>query len=183
MSIVADTPATIVPAGEWTIDPSWSSIEFEVRKLGLMTVKGRAPGFTGSIRGGDEPSVVGTVDVASITTFDETRDGHLRSPDFFDVERHPQLRFESRTVRADGDELVVGGDLTLRGVTRPVELRGSYVGAGVDAYGNERIGLELAGIVDRTEFGLQWNAPLPGGGFLLPNDVLLRASLAAVRDA
>jgi polyisoprenoid-binding protein YceI len=181
MSIVADTPATVIPTGEWAIDPVWSALEFEVKKLGLMTVKGRVPGFTGTIHGGESPSISGTVDAASITTFDETRDGHLQSPDFFDTERFPQLGFESMAVRSDGDELVVEGDLTIKGITKPVELRGRYVGSGIDPYGNERIGLELAGTVDRTEFGLVWNAPLPGGGFLLPDEVVLKAAFAAVR--
>ena len=183
MSIVADPQATIVPAGEWTIDPVWSSLEFEVKKLGLMTVKGRAPSFTGAIHGGDSPVIEGTVDATTITTFDETRDGHLQSPDFFDTERHPELRFESTSVRSDGDAVVVDGNLTVKGITKPVELTGRYVGAGSDPWGNERIGLELEGTIDRTEFGLTWNAPLPGGGFLLPNDIVLRAHFAAVRAA
>lgn len=182
MTIVADTSVAI-PTGTWTIDPVWSSLEFEVRKLGLMTVKGRVPGFTGTIHGGEKPSIEGSVDVSSITTFDETRDGHLQSPDFFDVARYPTLRFESTSVELLGDELVVEGKLTIRGVTKPVVLRGSYVGTAVDPFGNDRIGLELSTTVDRTEFGLEWNAPLPSGGFLLPNDVVLRAYFAAVRAA
>lgn len=182
MSIVADTPVAI-PAGTWTIDPVWSALEFEVKKLGLMTVKGRVPGFTGTIRGGDAPSIEGSVDVSTITTFDETRDGHLQSPDFFDVARYPTLRFESTNVEVIGDELLVEGELTIKGTTKHVDLRGSYVGAGVDPMGAERIGLELSTTVDRTEFGLNWNAPLPSGGLLLPNEVVLRATFAAVRAA
>ena len=115
-----------------------------------------------------------------ITTFDETRDGHVQAPDFFDTERYPELRFESTAVATDGDELVVEGDLTIKDVTKPIELKGRFVGAGVDPYGNDRIGIELAGTVDRTDFGLNWNAPLPGGNFLLPNEVVLRATFAAV---
>jgi polyisoprenoid-binding protein YceI len=183
MSIVADQQATLVPAGEWTIDPVWSSLEFEVKKLGLMTVKGRAPSFTGAIHGGESPVIEGTVDATTITTFDETRDGHLQSPDFFDTQRHPELRFESTSVRSDGDAVVVDGRLTVKGITKPVELTGRYVGSGSDPWGNERIGLELEGTIDRTDFGLTWNAPLPGGGFLLPNDIVLRAHFAAVRAA
>jgi polyisoprenoid-binding protein YceI len=181
VSALAEHTTTAIPAGEWTIDPVWSALEFEVRKLGLMTVKGRAPGFTGAIRGGDAPSVEGVVDATSITTFDETRDGHLQSPDFFDTARYPELRFTSTAVTGHGDELVVEGDLTIKGVTKAVLLTGRYVGADTDPWGNERIGLELSGTVDRTAFGLEWNAPLPGGGWLLPDDVGLRAILAAVR--
>jgi polyisoprenoid-binding protein YceI len=183
MSILAESSATVIPSGTWSIDPVWSALEFEVRKLGLVTVKGRVPGFSGSIRGGDEPSISGVVDVSTITTFDETRDGHVQSPEFFDTERYPELRFESTRFEARGDELVVEGELTIKDVTKPVQLKGSFVGAGVDPWGNDRIGVELAGTVDRTEFGLNWNAPLPGGGFLLPNDVTLKASLAATKTA
>jgi polyisoprenoid-binding protein YceI len=181
MSIVADTTATGLPTGTWSIDPVWSTLEFEVKKLGLMTIKGRVPGFEGTITGGDDPAIDGRVDATKITTFDETRDGHLQSPDFFDTQRFPELRFESTLVRASEDDLVVEGDLTIKDVTKHVELHGRYVGAGIDAYGNERIGVELAGAVDRSDFGLDWNAPLPGGGFLLPDEVVLRASFVAVR--
>ena len=182
-TMVAHQQVAQIPAGEWEIDPVWSALEFEVRKLGLVSIKGRAPGFTGTIVGGERPSISGTVDATSITTFDETRDGHLQSPDFFDTQRYPELRFESTSVESDGDELLVQGDLTIRGVTKPVELRGTYAGSDQDPWGNERIGLELTGTVDRTAFGLQWNAPLPGGGFLLPNDVVLRATFAATRKS
>jgi polyisoprenoid-binding protein YceI len=183
MPILAESPAAVIPAGTWTIDPVWSSLEFEVRKIGLIPIKGRVPGFTGTILGGDDPSLEGTVDATSITTFDETRDGHLQSPDFFDTERYPELRFASTDVMLEGDELVVHGDLTIKGTTKPVELRGTMLGSGPDLAGNERIGLELEGTVDRTEFGLDWNAPLPAGGFLLPNEVTLRATFAAVKAA
>jgi polyisoprenoid-binding protein YceI len=180
-AIVAEQTATVLPAGEWEIDPVWSALEFEVRKLGLVAIKGRVPGFTGTIAGGESPSIAGTVDATSITTFDETRDGHLQSPDFFDTQRYPQLGFESTSVESAGDGLVVRGDLTIKGTTRPVELRGTYAGRDQDPWGNERIGLELAGTVDRTAFGLNWNAPLPGGGDLLPNEVVLKATFAAIR--
>jgi polyisoprenoid-binding protein YceI len=183
MSILAESSATVIPAGTWSIDPVWSTLEFEVRKIGLFPIKGRVPGFTGTIQGGSSASIEGTVDVTSITTFDETRDGHLQSPDFFDAERYPELRFESSALDVVGDELVVTGDLTIKGTTKPVVLRGAFLGEGSDPYGNDRIGLQLETTVDRTEFGLSWNAPLPGGGFLLPNDVVLRATFAAVREA
>lgn len=183
MSTLAESPTVAIPAGEWAIDPVWSSLEFEVKKLGLMTIKGRVPGFTGTIRGGEEPSIEGTVDVSSITTFDENRDGHLQSPDFFDAARHPTLRFQSSRISTVDDQLLVEGDLTIKGVTKPVDLRGAYVGSAVDPMGSDRIGLEVSTTIDRTEFGLEWNAPLPGGGFLLPNEIVLRASFAAAKAA
>ena len=183
MSILTESSATVIPSGTWSIDPVWSALEFEVKKLGVVTVKGRVPGFSGTIQGGEAPSITGTVDVSTITTFDETRDGHIQAPDFFDTERYPELRFESTAIETRDDELVVEGVLTIKDVTNPVELKGRFVGEAVDPYGNDRIGIELAGTVDRTDFGLNWNAPLPGGGFLLPNEVVLKAYLAAVKAA
>jgi polyisoprenoid-binding protein YceI len=183
MSIIAESPATRFPSGTWSIDPVWSSLEFEVRKIGLIPIKGRVPGFSGTIRGGKDPIIEGKVDATSITTFDETRDAHLQAPDFFDTERYPELRFSSTHVSIEGDELRVQGDLTIKGTTKPVELKGELLGSGPDLAGNERIGLELEATIDRTAFGLDWNAPLPAGGFLLPNDVTLKATFAAVKAA
>jgi polyisoprenoid-binding protein YceI len=181
MSILADTSATVIPAGTWSIDPAHSAVEFHIKHLGLATVKGRAPVVSGTIEGGDEPSIQGTVAVSSLTTFDENRDGHLQSPDFFDVERYPELSFRSTEIEFADDDLLVKGDLTAKGITRPVTLRGAFVGSGADPWGNDRIGIDLEGTVDRTDWGLNWNAPLPGGGFLLPDDVKLTATFSAVR--
>src|SRR5262245_3146168 len=183
MSILAESSATVIPSGTWAIDPSWSSLEFEVRKLGLVTIKGRVPGFSGTATGGESTSIEGAVDATSITTFDVDRDAHIQSPDFFDTQRYPELRFTSTSVETNGSEIVVTGDLTIKGVTKPVELRGELAGPANDPWGNERIGFELSGTVDRTDFGLEWNAPLPGGAFLLPNEVVLRAYFAATRVA
>jgi polyisoprenoid-binding protein YceI len=182
-TILAKQVDAAIPNGTWEIDPVWSALEFEVKKLGLATIKGRALGFEGTVKGGDEPAIEGSVDVSSLTSFDDTRDGHLQSPDFFDAERHPQLRFRSTSVKQQGDELVVHGELTIKGITKAVDLRGKFAGSGTDPLGNERIALELAGTIDRTDFGLYWNAPLPGGGLLLPNEVRLTATFAAVRAA
>lgn len=183
MSMVAESPATVIPTGTWSIDPSWSSLEFEVRKLGLVTIKGRVPGFSGTIHGGEGLAVDGVVDATSITTFDADRDAHLQSPEFFDTQRYPELRFTSTSVELDGDEIVVSGHLTIKGVTKPVALRGELSGPENDPWGSERIGLTLETTIDRTDFGLEWNAPLPGGGFLLPSEVVLKANFAATRSA
>jgi polyisoprenoid-binding protein YceI len=181
MSILAETQAVVIPAGTWSIDPAHSKVEFHVKHLGLATVTGRAPVVSGSIVGGSEPSLEGTVEVASITTFDENRDAHLQSPEFFDVERFPQLTFSSSSIAADGDTLAVEGDLTIKGITKPVELTGTFAGSGLDPWGNDRIGIELETIVDRHAWSLDWNAPVPGGGFLLPDDVRLTATFSAVK--
>jgi polyisoprenoid-binding protein YceI len=183
MSILSDTAVTQIPAGTWSIDPVWSALEFEVKKVGLIPIKGRVPGFSGTIEGGEKPSIEGTVDVSSITTFDETRDGHLQAPDFFDTQRYPELRFESTEVAIEGNEVSVKGDLTIKGTTNPVEFHGTFLGSAVDPVGNDRIALELSGTIDRTDYGLKWNAPLPTGGFMLPNEVVLKATFAAVRAA
>lgn len=179
------TPAatSVLPAGSWAIDPAHSTLEFAVRHLGVATVKGRATEFSGTISGGEEPAIDGTVPVTALTTFDETRDGHLRSPDFFDADRFPELRFAATGVAPAGDELLVEGELTLKGVTKPVMLTGRLHGPATDPWGNERIGLDLEGTIDRNDFGISWNAPLPGGGFLLPDTVRLSASFSAVRQA
>jgi polyisoprenoid-binding protein YceI len=182
MTMVADSTATtLIPTGTWTIDPVHSTVEFHVTYAGVTTVKGRAPLLAGTIRGGEEPAIEGTISVAGLATFDETRDAHLRSPDFFDAERHPELRFASTSVSARNGELVVRGDLTIRGVTKPAELRGTFTGPVIDPWGNERIGLDLATTVDRTEFGVDWNAPLPSGDSLLPDLIPVFASFSAIR--
>lgn len=183
MTMIAEQTETTIPVGTWRIDPVWSALEFEVKKLGIAAIKGRVLGFEGSIVGGDEASIEGSAEAASLTTFDETRDGHLQSPDFFDVERYPEIRFRSTSVESRNGELVVHGELTIKDETRPVELRGRVVGTGVDPTGNDRIAVELSGTIDRTDFGLAWNAPLPGGGLLLPNEVRVEATFAAVRAA
>ncbi len=114
---------------------------------------------------------------------DENLNAHLLAPDFFDAERHPELRFSSSDVRRDGDDLVVEGELTIKGVTRPVQLRGTISGPGVDAYGNDRLGLELETEVDRRLFGLEWNSELPGGGLAVSNEATLSGQLSLVKGA
>jgi polyisoprenoid-binding protein YceI len=183
MSILAETSEAVIPAGTWSIDPSWSSLEFEVRKLGLVTIKGRVPRFSGTAVGGTDPSLHGTIDATSFTTFDADRDAHIQSPEFFDTQRYPEIEFVSSSVGYDRDQVVVKGDLTIKGITKPVELRGELSGPANDPWGNERIGLELTGTVNRTDWALEWNAPIPGGGFLLPDDVVLKAYFAATKVA
>jgi len=173
----------IVPTGEWKIDPVHTSVEFAVKHMGLATVKGYGRTLEGLVVGGSDPRLEGTLDVASITTFDEQRDGHLQAPDFFDAERHPQLRLVSTQVEIEGEQLAVQAELTIKGVTRPVELRGHLTGTGTDPWGGERLGLDLEGTLDRSEFGLDWNAPLPGGGFLLADEVRIALSISAVKAA
>jgi polyisoprenoid-binding protein YceI len=171
---------TAIPTGTWNVDPAHTSVEFAVKHMGLATVKGRAAGVEGTLADG---RLEGEVDAASITTHEPDRDAHLASPDFFDVERHPRLRLVTTGIVREGDELVAQAELTIKGITRPVELRGRVTGEGVDPYGKQRIGIDLEAQIDRSEFELRWNAPLPGGGFLLDDEVRLSLSISAVKAA
>jgi len=170
---------TALPTGTWTLDPVHSTIGFELPYL-AGTFRGRfadvdarltADGLTGSAR------------VASIDVKDENLAAHLQSPEFFDVERHPELTFASRSIGRDGEQLNVEGDITIRGTTKPVELAGTIAGPITDAFGNERVNMTLETTVDRTQFGLDWNMPLPSGEPALQNDVKLVAELYFVQAA
>ena len=174
-----ETRELTIPAGTWAIDPSHSRVEFSIRHMGIASIRGSFADFDAVIEGGDEPAISGTIRVASVDTRDEARDGHLQSPDFFDAERHPEITFAS--TRFDGDKVV--GDLTIRGVTHEVELDARVTGAGTDPWGNERLGVELEGEINRHDFGVSWNTPLPTGGLLLGDTVRLTAGFSAVKGA
>jgi polyisoprenoid-binding protein YceI len=179
---VLETTVTALPVGTFNVDPAHSSVGFEVKHLGIATVHGRFTVVSGTLTGSEEPRLEGIVDLTSATTDDEQRDGHLASPDFFDVERFPQATFRSTSLEQLGDGTVrVAGDLTLKGVTKEIELIGSVAGPATDPYGNDRIGLELAGVIDRNDFGVKWNAPLPGGGYVLPKDVRIVLDVSAIK--
>lgn len=170
---------TLIPAGTWTADPAHSSVEFAIKHMKIVTVRGFFGEFQATVTGGEEPRVEGSIAVTSVNTRDPQRDGHLQSPDFFDAERHPEATIVSR-------EVVPGritADLTLRGVTRPVEFEAEVIEGGSDPWGNQRIGLELSATVDRREFGIDWNAPLPDGGLLLDDTVTLHADLSLVKQS
>jgi polyisoprenoid-binding protein YceI len=169
-----------VPTGTWASDPKHSSVQFSVLHNGLTPFRGGFDDFAATLKDG---RLVGAAQVESITTEDENLTGHLLSPEFFDAERHPELRFESKQIRSEGNGVTVDGDLTLKGVTRPVELRGTLAGPITDAYGGTRLGLDLETTVDRTEFGIDWNAPLPSGENLLANEVKLTAHIQLVQEA
>jgi polyisoprenoid-binding protein YceI len=166
--------ATAVPTGAWTVDKVHSSVGFEVDHM-VSTFRGHFEDYDVQLVDG---RLEGTVRVPSVKVYDENLEAHLQSPDFFDSERYPELRFESRELTVDGDgSLAVEGELTIKGTTRPVTGRGRYVHVEADMGGGERIGLRLETTVDRREFGLDWNAPLPKGGFALGNDVTLVVAL------
>jgi polyisoprenoid-binding protein YceI len=174
-----------IPAGTYSVDPAHSSVGFEVRHMGIATVRGRFTELQGTVDAtGDAPSLSGTVDVKSINTGDENRDTHLTSPEFFDVEQHPQISFHSTAgdSAADG-KLRLSGEITIKGVTKPIELTGDVAEGGADPWGNERIGFELETMIDRRDFDLKWNQTLPSGGLLVSNEVKLLVSVSAVKAA
>jgi len=167
-----------LPTGTWQLDPVHSSIGFEIAYLGGV-FRGQFRDVEATIADG---FVTGSAEVASVDVKDENLAAHLGSPDFFDVERYPELRFASTDVEG-GEELAIRGEITIKGVTQPVELTGRATEPLTDAYGRERFGLTLGTTVDRTAFGLNWNLPLPTGEPALSNEVTLVAELFFVQEA
>ena len=176
MSTTIEQQQTAVPAGTWQADPIHSSVGFAVKYLGVATFTGELTNFEATLKDGQ---LVGKARVESVEVKDENLKAHLQGPDFFDAERHPEVSFSGREVGEGRFE----GQLTIKGVTQPATLEGTITGPVTDPYGNERYGLALTTVVDRTAFGLNWNAPLPGGGFALANDVTLKADLSLVKAA
>ena len=177
----------VPPSGTWKIDPSHSEIQFFVRHMMIAKVRGRFREFEGTIHIGERPEdsrVEVVIEAASIDTRDRTRDEHLRSADFLDVERYPELRFASTSVRpGDKDRWQVTGDLTVRGVTRPVVLDVEYYGAMVDPWGNLRAGFLATTEIDRENFDITWNQALEAGGFLVGKGVRIEIDVEAIRQA
>ncbi len=160
----------------WTIDASHSHVEFAVRHMMVATVKGHFEQVNGTVEwdGNNLESAVIDVEipVASISTKNEQRDGHLKSPDFFDAETHPAMHFKSTKITAGSDnEFTIEGDLTIRGTTRPITLKGESNGQLRDPWGMDRAGFSASGKLDRLAYGLNWNAALETGGFVVSSDV------------
>jgi polyisoprenoid-binding protein YceI len=177
------TTETVAPAGTWSLDPVHSTVAFEVAYLG-GTFKGAFREVEARLHTDAEgASLAGAAQVASVDVKDENLAAHLQSPDFFDAERFPELRFAAADVALDGEGVAVDGELTLRGVTKPVRVTGTAAGPLVDPYGRERVALALTAAVDRTDFGLEWNAPLPTGEPALANEVAIVADLTFVKEA
>ena len=177
------TIETIAPAGTWALDPIHSTIAFEVDYL-AGTFKGDFRDVSATLAvDGDTARLEGVAQVASIDVKDENLAAHLQSPDFFDVERHPELRFAAADVALDGDSVTIHGEITIKGVTRPAALSGTVAPPMTDPYGKERIGLRVTTTVDRTDFGVSWNAPLPSGEPALADDVTIVGDLHFVKGA
>lgn len=180
----AATPATGVTT--WTIDPTHSLVEFAVKHLMISTVKGRFADVKGTIRYNEadpkQSQVEIEIPIASITTHNEQRDAHLRSPDFFDADQHPTMTFKSRRLNGDiNGEFELIGDLTIRGNTREVTLDAEFQGRGRDPWGGERMGFAANGKINRKEFGLHWNQALDAGGWVLGDDIKMSIEVELVK--
>jgi len=174
-----------IATGTWNIDTIHSHVGFAVKHMVVSTFRGRFESYTGALVAGEDAKhrLEGSVDVDSIVVKDENLAGHLKAPDFFDSANYPKIDFVSSDIRIGGEQIEVEGELTIKGHTHLVTARGSIVGPNVDIAGNDRLGVELEAVIDRREYGLEWNAPLPKGGFALDNDVKLQVSLELSREA
>jgi polyisoprenoid-binding protein YceI len=173
-------------AGTWTIDPVHSEVGFSVRHMMVSKVRGKFTKFGGELVTGDDvlaSSVTAEIDLASIETGAEQRDGHLRSPDFFDTENHPLMTYRSTGIRQDGEDYIVDGELTLKGVTRSVPLKLELNGFGPDAYGGTRAGFSASAEINRQDFGVNWNAAMEHGGVVVSDKVAINLEIEAILQA
>ena len=174
-----------VPApGVYNVDPSHSTVAFSARHLMVSKVRGRFTDFTGTITIAEQPldsSVEAVAQVASITTNDEQRDGHLKSGDFLDVETYPTITFRSTSVRKDGSDYVLLADVTIKDVTKAVEFELEYEGTEKDPWGGTRIGFSAEAEINRKDFGMEWNMVLETGGLLVGEKVKLTVDVEAVK--
>ena len=187
MATFAASTTTPVPTGTWAVDPGHSRVEFAVKHLGIATVRGAFREFAGTLEIGEDLSTArayGTVEVASVDTNEPQRDEHLRSADFFGGDENPQLSFAStRITPLDEETFEITGDLTMRGVTRPVTLTAVVEGTEQDPWGNERVGLAVTGQVNRGEWGMTFNQALGSGNMLVSDKVKLSLEISAVKQA
>jgi len=175
---------TELPApGRWQIDPGHTEVAFIGRHFMLTKVRGRFTGVTGAITVAEQPgesTAEVTIDMASVNSGSQARDDHLRSPDFFDVARHPTAAFTGRAAGWHGTRGQLAGNLTIRGVTRPVTLQAGYLGHVADPWGGQRAIFTAHGTLNREDWGLTWNMPLDGGGLLVSKDIRIEIEAEAV---
>jgi len=183
MSVIESTKQ-FAPAGSWSADPVHSNVSFEIVYAGVNDFRGSFTDFSASLQGGEQPTLEGKAKVASVDIKDEQLNGHLQTPDFFDSERYPEITFKATELRRLEDNRVEGkGELTIKGVTKPIELKGKIAATpSTDPFGRERLGLKLDTSIDRNEYGVSWNAPNQSGGNYLADDVKLIAELAFVKQ-
>ena len=181
------TTSTLVQTGTWNIDPAHSSVEFQVKHLGIATVKGLFSEFEGTLEVGADgipTKAYGSVKVDSVDTREEQRDAHLRSPDFFDAASHPELTFAATAIEpVDEDTFTVTGDLTIHGVTQQVTFDAELQGVEQDPWGNERFAVEVTGQIKRSDFGMTFNQALGSGNMLVSDKVKINLDISAVKAA
>ena len=186
MSTTVAAPSR-VPTGTWAVDPSHSRVEFRVKHLGISNVRGHFARFGGTLEVPEDLAsarAYGTVETASVNTNDEGRDEHLRSPDFFEAERYPEIAFISKSISPTGeDTFEITGELTLHGVTRDLTLQAEITGTEHDLYGNDRVALEVTGELDRRDYGITFNQALGSGNVLVSDKVKLLLDISAVKQA
>jgi polyisoprenoid-binding protein YceI len=172
-----------LPVGTYTIDSAHSNVGFEIKHMGIATVRGKFRSFEGTVDAtGDAPRLEGVVQVSSVDTGEESRDGHLQAPDMFDAARHPEIRFHSTATEiTGGGRISLSGEITIKGVTKPIELTGQIAEGGEDPWGKQRVGFEVSATIDRRDFDVKWNQTLPNGNLLVANDVKLLVSVSAVK--
>ncbi len=174
-------------SGTWQIDNVHSTVGFTAKHAMVATTRGRFESYTGGATidaaSPENSSIWVDIDAASVTTGNEQRDGHLKSGDFFHVEAHPHISFKSTAIKVEDDEIVTAGDLTVAGVTHPVEIRWEFGGLSKDPFGNTRAGFEGVATLNRKDWGLVWNAAIETGGFLVSDKIKLVLEIAAVKQA
>jgi polyisoprenoid-binding protein YceI len=182
-----ETTATqpALPSGTWKVDPVHSSVEFQVKHLGIATVKGQFKEFEGTLEvTPDGVSAHGSVETASVDTREPQRDGHLRSADFFDADQHPQITFQSTSVRAiDDEDFEIEGDFTLHGITRPLKLTATLEGTETDHEGNPRVGLSATAQISRADHDMKFNMALGSGNVVVGDKVKILLDISAVKAA
>jgi len=165
----------------WLIDPMHSEVHFKVKHLVISTVTGTFKSFAGSMESENEDfqdaAIEFILDVNSIDTNQEQRDGHLKSADFFDAEQFPKISFKSTSFKKVGDEYELSGDLTLKNVSKPVKLNVEYGGSATDFYGNNKAGFEVSGKISRKEFGLTWEGITEAGAIVVADDIKLQINV------
>lgn len=177
--------ATALPTGTWTVDPTHSHVGFNVRHVGITKVRGEFGTYSGQLVVAEDGTVSasGTVEVGSIDTSDDNRDGHLKSPDFFDVENHPEITFQSTAITAVDDETYeIAGNITILAITKPITLKAELGGTETDAFGQDRIGLEVTGELSRGDFGMKFNQVLGSGNLAVSDKVKLDLDISALKS-
>ncbi|WP_445713062.1 YceI family protein [Flavobacterium sp.] len=170
---------------KWSIDPAHSEITFKVKHLMISNVKGEFKTFQANIYGEDftKSTISANIDASSISTNNNDRDTHLKSPDFFEVEKYPEITFVSTSIKkVDDDEFKLVGDLTIKGTTKEITLNTEFGGFMKDPYGNEKAGFSINGKLNRKDFGLNWNAALEAGGVMVANEIKIYAEVQFIKQ-